>query len=290
MSSAAQTPERPNKNRRQTIAFACVAAILAVGAIGLNASAKFLKLRFQKEAVELQQPIASVPEQLGPWLQVSIDTRMPPEIENELGTLDYIERVYIDTRKVPAGLMQRWEEARSNPNASADELLQLRGEIQQAAVTADPYAAVRLHVAYYTGKVDTVPHIPDRCMLGGGFEMMNRSTASFPALPGEEELQVSFAQYQQGQGGRQTGTISVAYFFEVNGDYEHDAITGVRKRLQNLFESHAYFAKIEVGTTTPGDAIEPAQEAMSDFLLHALPGLDTVLPDWDQVVASAEAE
>ena len=28
---------------------------------------------------------------------------------------------------------------------------------------------VQLHLAYYTGQVDAIPHVPDRCMVAGGY-------------------------------------------------------------------------------------------------------------------------
>lgn len=286
--------ENPNpvvNESRRKFALVVVGGILLLGALGLNASASFLKLKFQKQSVPLREPVAAIPAELGPWLQVSVDTRFNAEMEAELGTLDYVERRYVDTRKVDENLMSRWREARSAAPGTfdTDQLLQLRNEIARNAESNDPFASVRLHVAYYTGSVDTVPHIPDRCMLGAGFAAMGpTAVTTLPELrPDGEPLTVSLARFQMSDGrGGNALTSSVAYFFEVNGEYEHDAITGVRKELQNLFESHAYFAKIEVGTHAATDELAPAKEAISDFLLHALPAIQTCLPDWEEIEAA----
>jgi hypothetical protein len=67
----------------------------------------------------------------------------------------------------------------------------------------------------------------------------------------------------------------------VNGKYKHDPIFGVRKELQNLFERHAYFAKVEM--VTGMDSVADAAPVMTDFLQHAMPEIERVLPDWSKV-------
>lgn len=278
---------------RRKLALAVVALLLLVGAVGLNATMASLKLQFRKEAVELREPLATIAPTLGPWVQVSIDRRFPPDIEHELGTQEYIERQYVDTRHADPDVLAEWESA----DRKTDEL---RSKLLASVLRNDPMGLVRLHVAYYTGSVDTVPHIPDRCMLGGGFEMLDRGVATLPAKPLEDDtlgtrpLDVSLSRFQRPEGnGGAMRTTNVAYFFEVNGDYEHDAITGVRKRLQNLFETHAYFAKIEVAVDVPGTTPDPdaalAKGRLADFLSHVLPNVEQCLPDWEQVKAQAAA-
>jgi hypothetical protein len=39
-------------------------------------------------------------------------------------------------------------------------------------VTDRPPRRIQLHVAYYTGMIDTVPHVPDRCLVGGGMSIV----------------------------------------------------------------------------------------------------------------------
>ena len=290
--------------RRRFAALAIVGVILLAGALGLNASVNAFKLQFKKEAVDLRQPIAALPGRIGPWLQVSVDQRFPPEMEETLGTVEYIQRHYVDLRVADPKLVAKLDEAMARPadEERAEELRALRGEIARDVATTSPQSMVMLHVAYYTGSVDTVPHIPDRCMLGAGFEPMGATQrVELPgvrtgALGGEAggAMPASFVQFQMpGSGGQPAQTNSVAYFFQVNGDYEYDAITGVRKRLQNLLETHAYFAKIEVGVMAPSgvaDADAARNRAtLADFLADALPEIEACLPDWNAVMAQANA-
>ena len=278
-----ETEAAPDR-RRRVVALAIVGAILLAGALGLNVAAEALELSFKKEAVPPRKPVAAIPAEMGPWVQVTIDQRFPPEIEEELGTDQYISRTYVDVRRAEADVRADWEAAEVKDEA-------LRHRLIESVHRRDRNGVVQLHVPYYTGSVDTVPHIPDRCMLGAGFDLAEAGTRTLDVLPpGGRPLTVSYREFQQrGRGGQVDMTNTVLYFFQVNGDYEYDAITGVRKRLQNLLESHAYFAKIEVGVTAPTDPTagdSAALAALQDFLQHAMPGIEAVLPDWQAVKAA----
>jgi hypothetical protein len=255
------------------VAMLTVCGLLLAAAVGLNASVMALKLSFRKEAVPLRQPLTRLPAEVGPWVQVTLDERFPEEIEDELATTEYIRRVYVDTRKADPAVLERW-------NAAEAKTEELRDELHRSVSGRDPLAAVVLHVAYYTGAVDTVPHIPDRCMVAGGFDPVGKQEVSLDL--GDREMRTSFVQFEERSQGTPV-TLSVAYFFQVNGDYEYDAITGVRKRLQDLREKHAYFAKIELMTQGRGRDAAASQAAMAEFLSHALPEIEKMLPDWEAV-------
>jgi hypothetical protein len=254
-----------------------VCTILLAAGVGLNASVAALELSFRKEPVPLRAPVASIPAQLGPWIQLSADTKLSSEVEQTLGTQDYIQRVYVDRRLADPGVLARWEAAQVRTP-------ELREELYQSVLARSPLAVMRLHVAYYTGAVDTVPHIPERCMLAGGFDPVGRTQADL-RIEGRDPLRVSFVQFQERAGHAQPMTFSVAYLFQVNGDWEHDAITGVRRRLQDLTERYAYFAKVELMTQGPQTPAAEAQRVMADFLTHAVPEIERVLPEWSAVVA-----
>ena len=268
--------------RRRYVALAVVGCILLVGAIGLNGAVASLKLSFKKLAVPLRAPVQTIPAEIGPWVQVSPEVRFSPEIEAELNSLDYIDRWYVDLRKADADVRREWEAATVKDAA-------LKGRLQANVMKNDPFGAVKMHVVYYTGGVDTVPHIPDRCMVAGGFDPTGKSVARLDLGDGRT-MDASFVQFEQHAGYDRPQTLSIAYFFQVNGDYEWDAITGVRKRLQNLFEKYGYFAKIECMTASPETAAAPAQAAIGDFLHFALPAVERVLPDWQQVIRQDPAE
>ena len=256
-------------------AFTCVFAIMLVAALGLNTAVQGMHLHFAKERVELRRDLDRLPSQLGPWLKV-IDTQLDPETEHTLGTRQYIQRDYVDTRRLsPAELTQ----AKTLLGSARDQFVQqLRGR--------DPAAVVTLHVAYYTGMVDTVAHVPERCYVGGGFNPENPAIVSLPAFPNTpgRDPNVTFKYVEFRDRGRpMLGTRNVAYCFQVNGKYEYDSIQGVRFRLQNIFEKYGYYAKIELCTFQGSGQTEQAKATMADLLSHAMPEIEKCLPDWHAV-------
>lgn len=260
-----------------------VLAILAAGAFTFNFAVASMDLRFRKIAMPLRQPIAAIDNEVGPWVKVNVDKRFPPDLEDALGTLDYIDRIYVDTRKADPKVLAEYRATEPMTDA-------MRFKLRSSVLANDPYGVLRLHVAYYTGGVDTVPHIPDRCMIGAGYETTGRQEIDLLTLPSGEPLRVSFAQFEERAAKAQPVRHNVAYVFKVNGEYEHDAITGVRLKLQDLRISHAYFAKIEVSATTTGMETERSKAAIADLLGHALPAIDESLPVWPPEDPEANVE
>lgn len=128
-------------------AFVLSVGLLIVSAGGLSAAVSALKLHTRKEAIEVDRKTASVSTETPSWRQIGKDQIMPVEVLEELGTRNYLSRHYVET----------------NPKNKERPL------------------ALELHLAYYTGMVDTVPHVPERCMVGGGMEL--KAGPMFPLVP-----------------------------------------------------------------------------------------------------------
>lgn len=268
--------------------FLIAAGVLLVAALTLNGAVGMMKLHFRKEPVALRRHLDEIPKQLGPWLQVSKDEPLDKEMQDVLGTDKYIFRNYVDTRQI-----------------SARELEVLKREIASGDVMADlsriqsdkPTAVITAAVTYYTGMVDTVAHIPDRCYVADGYEPIDHSypiwDVSPPAVLGayanapHRELKVCFINFEDQTPNRSNLPVNVAYFFQCNGGYESDPIDGVRLRLQDLSERHAYYAKVELKTVM-SDTMA-SKVTMADFLRYALPEIERCLPDW-QAIKRSEAQ
>ncbi len=258
----------------RTPQFAVAAGLLLLSAVGLNASTEFLRLHFKKESVALRQPLESLPVKLGPWVQVSRDQPLAEDMQEVLGTKQYIFRDFVDSRKVTAAEIA----------AFTDQDIRVRAELSDRIRQRDATAVMNVSVTYYTGMVDTVAHIPDRCYIADGYVPTD---ADYPtwnltgSLP--RALQVRFINFSDSLGNqRRKVNKSVAYFFNCNGGYEADPL-GVRQRLQNLLEKHGYYCKIELMTLIQDKNLSSA--TMSDFLSSALPELEKLLPDWEAVKA-----
>jgi hypothetical protein len=278
--------------RRPT--FLVVFVVLLAGAIGLNAATSALKLRFRKEAMSLRKKegLTALPAQLGTWLEVPEPQTINPDQAHELGTDQYVFRNYVNIGAGPAGVpVATREEVLAleslSPRDRTDRLLALRNKNNNAVLT--------VAVTYYTGKVDTVPHVPERCYVADGFQpglFSPRDWALGTLANGESRtVPVRFIDFED-QTARGAQNRCVSYFFNANGKYMDDP-NEVRVRLQALTERYAYFAKIEVMTLLPtrsGSAMtdamkqkdrDGAEAAMKDFLAAALPKIEEILPDWE---------
>ncbi len=251
-----------------------VLGILLLAAIALNGAVQALGLHFKKEPVELSKPLTSIPAILGPWRMFGRDEPYPAEIEHQLGTKDYIARTYFDTRIVPIAEIER-----------AEKLPESRDRNIAAARLAHlyPRGTISVHLAYYTGQADTVAHVPERCMVGGGFDIDPRKTAVVELNVGRSEpLELRYIEFQARQRAGEPKR-NVAYMFDVNGKRVSDS-TAVRVALQDLFQRKAYYNKTELSVMLDDDT-QGAQNMMADFLTYAIDYIDACLPDWEAITA-----
>jgi len=265
--------------------FLLAAGVLFIAALTLNGAVQMMKLHFRKEPVALRHPLDEIPQQLGPWLQVSKDEPLDKELQDVLGTEKYIFRDYVDTRQISDAELAGLKKEIASGDV-ARHVARLRNDKPTSVLTAA--------VTYYTGLVDTVAHIPDRCYVADGFEPIDHSyptlDVSPPAVLGSyssapsRDLKVCFINFEDQTPDHSTLPVNVAYFFQCNGSYESDPIDGVRLRLQDLTERHGYYAKVELKTVMSDT--NASKSTMADFLRYALPEIERCLPDWDAVKRS----
>lgn len=254
---------------------ACV--ILAVAAVGLNAAVSTLQLHFKKQPVALAKPLSSLPSQIGDWVQVSKDEPLEKDVADALATNNYIFRDYINTKVFGPDMAGQFD---GKPKAERDAML-VQLEMRH------PEGVINLAVTYYTGLVDTVAHIPDRCYIADGYEPSEYETALWDLGPGrlgqapgdDRRLPVRFINFEdQTAAGRVTR--HVAYFFFADGHYESDPLR-VRQTLQNLRYRHGFYSKVELMTIIKDH--DQAQKVMSGFLAEAIPHIEACMPDWNRV-------
>jgi hypothetical protein len=275
--------------------FLVVLLVLLVGAIGINAATTAMKLHFRKEAMPLRakEGLSALPTQLGTWVMVPEVQTVNPDMAHELGTDKYVFRTYVDTAALYNG----------NPITTKEEVLALDklSPEQRAQRVHNDWrlknynSVVNLAVTYYTGKADTVPHVPDRCMVADGFQPSSYDVKEWllgDEAPGKpRKVPVRFIDFED-QTARGAQNRCVTYFFHANGAYTDSPLV-VRQQLQDLFQRYGYFAKIEVmtllqprpGTTEKdpqrdGDR-KVASAAVQRFLTAALPEVERILPDWN---------
>ncbi len=303
-------------------AFLVVCAILLVAAVTLNAATQALRLHFKKEPVPQPRDFHEIPALMGTWLQISQDEKLDKEIQDVLGTEKYVYRDYIDVPTRGADLLAYvWNLNHPRPEQKDDDVADAPAEDPavtalrvkfQAATFAEQKAMVEhallgktaedckkisyglqrqrtvgvinMGLTYYTGLVDTVAHIPDRCYIADGYEPSSYNEPTWDLTPPGSAapvlVGVRFISFED-QTGRNAEPKCVAYVFHVDGAYESDPLA-VRQRLQSLTQRYGYYAKIELMVI--GDDTQVASDTMRSFLTAARPEIEACLPDWQKVI------
>jgi len=176
----------------------------------------------------------------------------------------YLSRVYLDTRKRPGQKYRRWH----------------------------------LDVVYYTGGLDKIPHVPERCLRAAGMTLRGGTDVEFhvPAAPGAWGRPFLCRRIDFENPRTLPPTPGAQYYvFSLNGAPEHRWTT-VRDRLSWPFGmKHAYFAKIQFDADEPrraGADLDGMDEATREFLGHVLPEiLKTIpMPDYIERLESGAVE
>ena len=255
-------------------------ATLAVGGLGLRIGMQALDVYLKKDPVPLRADLGSIPTVMGHWQRIGEDQQMDAAMVESLGTEKYLTRSY--------------------------------------AIDGDPSKGIiSLHLAYYTGMIDTVPHIPERCWGAGGLvqlgdpitmplsvEMLSNiapdapvnlaTGAKYPTatlidpvthieekvtLPvGEFAMTVSTFQDPRASRVEQLG----GYLFIANGRSTASTF-GVRALAFNLTDRFAYYCKVQLSARYPLGTTPSAvtfKTNAEDFLTQLLPPLMRCLPDW----------
>lgn len=193
--------------------------VLAVSMLGMaivlgGPVGDWLGFSRSKQPLPLRKPLSQLhAASLAPY-EVVERTSLPPAMVEALGTSEYLKWTLRDT------------------SLSAQ----------------DPLRFADVFVTYYTGGDQLVPHVPDECYLGNGYEPAeahkNLSLELFG--PSQEVLRVpirvcTFRRTSVFQGRQHT----VVYTFFANGGFVATR-TGVRLRVQNPTSKFAYFSKVEV--------------------------------------------
>lgn len=255
------------------------ALVLVLASVGFNLVVAGYDLHIRKKPVyaEGNLRVRSLPAEFPSWERLGAER--PPlskEAAEELGTDNYLSREYVESSP-PAG--------------------------------RDPHV-VELHIAYYTGVIDAVPHVPERCFVGagvtqtGGTELvripldmsglivdpdapaglfdglpvyMGRSPTMFRRIrlpAGIEDLTMTASKYESHEGRG----FFAGYFFVTNGRVVASA-ADVRPMAFRLKDDYAYYCKVQFTSPTVSSPEELAEVAGS-MLDEMFPDIMRRMPDW----------
>ncbi|MHC4221335.1 MAG: hypothetical protein ACYST9_02855 [Planctomycetota bacterium] len=213
-------------------AFVICIALLAIAASGMSIAIKSFGVYLEKEPLALKKPLDLLDESvlgtglsaLAPYKVVSKRKIKNEEIVKNLGTEDYIQ----------------WQ-------------------LEDAELPPDsPVRNCSLFITYY-GVPDKVPHVPEECYMGGGFQRLASESLILPYLAESDspqtnedqsllkEVPVRYLIFSNAGAGRWGSDIkfSVLYFFSVNGQYVNNRADTRLILNKNLFGKYSYFSKVE---------------------------------------------
>jgi hypothetical protein len=269
-------------------AFITALVIMSLCAVGMKTAITHYNIHLQKKPIyaENGRLLRAIPAETANWRRLGQDIIEASEIADQLGTDNYITRFYV----------------------------------QKSPADGKPPRSVQLHAAYYTGMIDTVPHVPERCLTGAGMALVGgpwtvpipldasewRPLADGDGSPDGPVYTVRLSnEYSTAGGGRRVNlpfqlsptrplTMRISrfstpggrdhfagYFFIANGGWVSSA-EGVRQLSFDLRNDYAYYLKVQVGSE---DASTPEELAeLTGSLLDDLLGeLMTCIPDWIKV-------
>ncbi|MGH7244228.1 MAG: exosortase/archaeosortase family protein [Phycisphaerales bacterium] len=263
-------------------------ALMVVFGVGMTAGIHYAGIHLQKKAIEApgNRALISIPNETPTWKQIGTDKLESAEIEETLGTKNYITRTFVRKGRKPE----------------------------------EPPTELQLHAAYYTGGVDTVPHIPERCFVGGGMTAQHTeivplkldpslwslhsgaanaekagiyrqripnwspdgagSSVTLPRDPGAMKLRVTEFTLGANKSGPR---IFAGYLFIANGGHVSSA-EEVRLLAFDLKSDYAYYLKVQFTSRSVKSPEELAEQA-SSLMAELLPEIMRCVPDWVEVEA-----
>lgn len=121
--------------------FWVVLGVLVASAAGLWGALRLSSVYLQKGALTAPRPLRAIPAESAGWIRVGEDHIEAADVVKTLGTENYVTRVVV----------------------------------RKGASAGQEPAYLQFHAAYYSGMIDTVPHVPERCFVGGGMQRGSRS-------------------------------------------------------------------------------------------------------------------
>lgn len=142
------------------------------------------------------------------------------------------------------------------------------------------YSFWRLDITYFTGGLDTVPHIPEICGTAGGLTVLESRPVAVAApsgVPGawkgNAEGQLMWRRVLSATQDRRQSMVY--YIFSLNGHPENDR-KSVRWKLMDPRLNACYFAKIEINPLAPVSDPDQMDLKVREFIQTCLP---TILKD-----------
>ncbi len=137
---------------------------------------------------------------------------------------------------------------------------------------------IRLDITYYTGLLEAVPHVGERCIVAGGgtiiYDQSKPIPVRFPVLPAAwknwKDIEAYRTTYEVFNRDGTVARASQYHFFSMNGKPEWDWMK-VRWDMGALSLKYCYFAKVQIAAQMPEPDVEKSDAVCREFLEYVLP-------------------
>ncbi len=219
-------------------AFVICTAVLALAGVGMSVMTRALGIYLKKEPLPLKKPLSAIGEQeLAPYKVREKHTIDNEKVVESLGTEDYIQWVIEDPREPITGAGRK----------------------------------LLLFITYYDVP-DRVPHVPEECYTGGGYDCLSQAQVAFDVGRGAS-IPGRFLLFRAPSGGLdpQAGQFPVVYLFRINREYAGNRDDARMALNRCIFHKHSYFSKIELAfNQAPAVPTKDEAIAASERLLRVL--------------------
>ncbi len=233
----------------------CVLVLAAAGA-GTSFTMKKLGIIFEKAPLPLKKSLELLDEgNLSPYRVVPPKQKIEnQEILRSLGTQDYIQWILEDTE----------------------------------SQASSPVNKCLLFITYYP-LPDRVPHVPEECWTGGGYQRLRSEAVTLNVNDGagfEVKIPANYLVFGPRTADLWHSSVRIpnVYFFKVNGQYAGNREEARLALNKNLFGKHSYFCKVELvfNMSSVAPTREESVAASEKMLAVILPILEKEhWPDWE---------
>ena len=233
----------------------CVAVLTTAGA-GMSIAVKSFGVYLKKEPLPLKKSFDLLDESdLASYRVISKLKIENEEIITALGTVDYIQWILEDTEAEDTSAAKKY----------------------------------MMFITYYQ-LPDRVPHVPEECYAGGGFQKLASDSVTLEINNNagfEKELRGKHLVFGSTKANlwQRGEKFPVLYLFKVNGEYVASREEARLSLNKNLFRKSSYFCKVEMvfNQTLIPPSKEQAVKAGEKLLAVILPILETKhWPDWEK--------
>jgi hypothetical protein len=228
--------------------------VLTTAGAGMSIAIKSFGVYLKKDPLPLKKSFDLMDESdLGSYKVISKHKIENEEIVKALGTKDYIQWILEDTE--------------TEDNSPAEKFM--------------------LFITYYQ-LPDRVPHVPEECYTGGGFQRLASDSVTLEINNNagvKRKLRGKYLVFGNSKANpwRKGEKFPVLYFFKVNGEYAASREEARIALNKNLFRNSSYFCKVELvfnQTMIPPNK-EQVSKAGEKLLSVVLPVLEVQhWPDW----------